>query len=111
MVMKSGQNRIKQNMKYNRATCFYRLQLCVGAMVALLSPSIASAHPGHSLHRESLLHTLTSPYHLLTLALLGAALLLCGGFVKRLAARRVMQVTGATALSLALITAVTQMLH
>ncbi|HMP84977.1 MAG TPA: hypothetical protein PKA41_19980 [Verrucomicrobiota bacterium] len=78
------------------------------AVVLAFSVAIASAHPGHSLHDESVAHALTSPYHLLTLALIGAGLLLGGLFVKRLTARRTLQITGVAAVAVAAVTFVSQ---
>jgi hypothetical protein len=75
------------------------------------STAIASAHPGHGLYEESVAHALTSPYHLLTLALLGAGLLLSAKFVKRLATRRTLQITGGAAIAVASLTFVSQLLH
>ncbi|GEM_PF-6347066 len=63
----------------------------------------ARAHPGHSLDSESIGHVLTSPDHLLTLAGVGGVLLLAGFGVRKLIARRVLQVTGAAAMLLAAI--------
>jgi hypothetical protein len=71
----------------------------------------ASAHPGHGLHEESVTHALTSPYHLLALALIGSGLLLGAVFVKCLAARRTMQITGAAAVVVAGLTFASQLLH
>lgn len=86
-------------------------KLYLAALAFAFSTALASAHPGHALDAEPLSHTLTSPYHLLTLALLGGGLLLGGLFVKRLATRRAMQFTGVAALGIAMFTAVAQMLH
>ena len=80
------------------------------ALTFAFSVAAASAHPGHALDAEPLAHTLTSPYHLLTLTLIGGALLLGGRFVKRLATRRALQVTGVAALGIAMLTAVAQLL-
>lgn len=79
--------------------------------LGLLTTLTAGAHPGHGLHEESVAHTLTSPYHLLTLALLGGGLLLGAKFVKRLAARRTLQITGGAAIAVASFTFVSQLLH
>jgi formate-dependent nitrite reductase membrane component NrfD len=79
--------------------------------LGLLATLTTSAHPGHDLHEESVAHALTSPYHLLTLALIGGGLLLGAVFVKRLAARRTMQITGATAVVVAAITFASQHLN
>jgi len=81
------------------------------ATILALGSVFASAHPGHGLHQESVAHTLTSPYHLLTMAMIGGGLLLGAVFVKRLAARRTMQITGAAAVAVAALTFVSQMLH
>ena len=78
------------------------------ALALAFSAAIATAHPGHSLHSESVAHTLTSPYHLLTLALLGGGLLLGAIFIKRLAARRAMQITGVAAVAVAAVTFASQ---
>jgi hypothetical protein len=83
----------------------------LAALALSFSTAIATAHPGHSLHSESVAHTLTSPYHLLTLALLGGGLLLGAVFVKRLAARRTMQITGVAAVAVAAVTFASQLLH
>ena len=58
----------------------------------------AHAHPGHSLSDESAMHFVTSPYHLMVLALGGVAL--CGAAVlaKHTVARRLLAVGGAAAL-------------
>ena len=64
----------------------------------ILGAAAAHAHPGHSLSDESALHFVTSPYHLLILALGGVAL--CGAAVlaKRPASRRILAAGGAVAL-------------
>jgi hypothetical protein len=81
------------------------------ATILTIGNVVALAHPGHSLHDESVSHTLTSPYHLATLALLGGALLVGALFVRRLVARRTLQFAGFTALCVAAVTAVTQLMH
>lgn len=81
------------------------------AITLAFSSAIATAHPGHSLHQESFTHALTSPYHLLTMALIGGGLLLGAGFAKRLATRRALQITGLSAVAFAAITGVSQLLH
>jgi hypothetical protein len=79
--------------------------------LGLITTLTTSAHPGHNLQDESVTHALTSPYHLLTLALIGGGLLLGAVFVKRLAARRTMQITGAAAVAVAGLTFASQLLH
>ena len=75
-----------------------------------LGAAAALAHPGHALNARSLSHTLTSPYHLATLGLIGAGLLFTAIFVKHLAARRALQFSGAAALGLAAVTVAAQYL-
>ena len=81
------------------------------ALALAFCTAVASAHPGHALNVEPLSHTLASPYHLLTLALIGGGLLLGGMFVKHLAARRMMQISGVAAVAVATITFASQLLH
>ena len=95
-----------------RITITQNFRTAFAAVSALaVSLNAASAHPGHALDAEPVSHLVTSPYHLITLTVAGAALLLGGFFVKRLAARRALQVTGVAALGIAIVTSVTQMLH
>jgi hypothetical protein len=95
-----------------RITITQRLHTAVATTTALaLSLTAASAHPGHALDAEPVSHLVTSPDHLITLTTAGAGLLLGAFFVKRLATRRAMQVTGVAALGLAMITAVMHNLH
>lgn len=79
--------------------------------ILALGATIASAHPGHALDAQPVSHLITSPYHLITLTMLGAGLLIGGIFVKRLAARRAMQITGAAAVAVAAVTFASQLLH
>lgn len=79
--------------------------------ILALGATVASAHPGHALYAESVSHLVTNPYHLLTLALLGGGLLLGAIFVKRLAARRTIQITGVAAVAVAAVTFASQLLH
>ena len=93
-----------------RNTTTQRLRAAVTVAAALaLSLTIASAHPGHALDAEPVSHLITSPYHLITLTVAGAGLLLGAMFVKRLATRRALQATGLAALAIAAVTAVTQL--
>jgi len=74
------------------------------AAAALLFASLsAQAHPGHTLHEENTLHYVTSPYHIIVVALMG--LLLCGAayMVKQPAMRRILAAGGAAALFIAAI--------
>ena len=63
-----------------------------------LSGSTAYAHPGHSLTDAGALHVLTSPYHLVLLALIGLALWAVGSFVHHAVPRRLLKFTGGGAL-------------
>jgi hypothetical protein len=74
-----------------------------------LGVTAASAHPGHALAAEPVSHFVTSPYHLITLTIAGAGMLLGAKFVQRLATRRALQVTGIAALAIAAVTAATQL--
>jgi hypothetical protein len=95
-----------------RNTTAQRLRTVVATTTTLaLSLTVASGHPGHALDAQPVSHLVTSPYHLITLTAAGAGLLLGAFFVKRLAARRALQVTGVAALGLAMINAVMQILH
>jgi len=75
-------------------------------VAALLVASLTvQAHPGHTMHEADLSHYVTSPYHLIVLLLMGAALCGCACVVKRPAVRRVLATGGAAALLIALILA------
>jgi hypothetical protein len=78
--------------------------------VLALGIAVASAHPGHAANAEPVSHLATSPYHLLTLTVVGAGMLLGTVFVKRLAARRAMQITGVAALAGAAVTFASQLM-
>jgi 2-keto-3-deoxy-6-phosphogluconate aldolase len=73
------------------------------AAVSLLAFGVtaAQAHPGHSLGDESAMHFVTSPYHLLLLAVGGVALCGAAVLVKHAAARRLLAAGGAIALLVA----------
>jgi hypothetical protein len=86
-----------------------RPRLMVAALLGV-SAVTAMAHPGHALNASPVAHLLTSPDHLLTLGMIGAALLFTASFVKRLAARRALQWSGATALGLTVLTGAVQLL-
>ena len=78
-----------------RNTISQRLRTAVATTTALaFSLTAASAHPGHALDAEPASHLVTSPYHLITLTMVGAGLLVGGIFVKHLTARRAMQIAG-----------------
>lgn len=88
----------------------FRTALTTTTLLAL-GLTVASAHPGHALDVEPVSHLVTSPYHLITLAMIGAGLLIGGIFVKRLAARRTMQITGVAAVAVAAVTFASQLMH
>lgn len=94
-----------------RTTTAQRLRTALATTAILaLGATIASAHPGHSLDAEPVSHLVTSPYHLITLTMAGAGLLLGAVFVKRLAARRAMQIAGVAAVAVAAVTFTSQYL-
>lgn len=76
-----------------------------------LGVTATSAHPGHALDAAPVSHFVTSPYHLITLTMIGAGLLIGGIFVKRLAARRAMQITGVAAVAVAGVTFASQLMY
>lgn len=95
-----------------RNTTAQRLRTALTTTTILaLGLTIASAHPGHALDAEPVSHLVTSPYHLITLTVAGAGLLLGAIFVKRLAARRAMQITGVAAVAVAVVTFASQYLN
>jgi len=63
-----------------------------------LSAISVSAHPGHGLGEQGVMHILSSPYHLAALALGGITLWLIGRFVQRQLPRRLLQGAGVAAL-------------
>ena len=73
------------------------------AAALLVAGLSAQAHPGHTLHEESISHYVTSPYHLVVLSLMGVGLCGCALVVKRPAVRRVLATGGAAALLIAFI--------
>ena len=77
--------------------------------ILALGVTAVSAHPGHSLDAEPVSHLVTSPYHLITLTVAGASLLLGATFIKRLATRRALQATGIAALATAAVTVATHL--
>jgi hypothetical protein len=76
-----------------------------------LSIAAASAHPGHALDAKPVSHLVTSPYHLVALVMTGTGLLSGAALIRRLVARRKMQVTGTVALGVIAMTVMTQHLH
>ena len=62
--------------------------------------SALQAHPGHDLASQGVAHALTSPYHLATMALVGAGMLACGSLVTKAPVRRGLQVAGVACLTL-----------
>lgn len=66
----------------------------VALFAGALLPMVASAHPGHDITQASASHILTSPYHIMMLALGGAALWYAGSQVQRRIPARVLSTTG-----------------
>jgi len=67
----------------------------------LTSPITLQAHPGHGLLDRGLGHTLSSPFHLVVLALTGATLFGGAHLIRQRVPRRALQGLGATVLLLA----------
>lgn len=63
-----------------------------------MTPFSVLAHPGHDLMDLGAIHVVTSPFHLLMLALVGCLVWFAARFVKNRAPRRFMQATGVLAL-------------
>ncbi len=66
----------------------------IALLVGGLLPMAASAHPGHDLTQASATHILTSPYHIMMLALGGAVLWFAGTQVQRRLPARVLSFAG-----------------
>ncbi|MGV3756826.1 MAG: hypothetical protein ACO1QS_15705 [Verrucomicrobiota bacterium] len=66
----------------------------VALLVGTMIPMAASAHPGHDLTQSSATHILTSPYHIMVLALAGAACWFAGTQVQRRIPARVLSTLG-----------------
>jgi len=66
----------------------------VALLVGTMIPMAASAHPGHDLTQSSATHILTSPYHIMVLALGGAVLWFAGTQVQRRVPARVLSALG-----------------
>mgnify|MGYP001579359157 CR=1 FL=1 len=95
-----------------RNTTAQRLRTVLATTTVLaLSLTVAAAHPGHALDAEPASHLVTSLYHLITLTMIGAGLLVGAIFAKRLAARRAMQITGVAAVAVAVVTFASQYLN
>jgi hypothetical protein len=72
-----------------------RLVASIALFVGALVPLTASAHPGHDLTHSSATHIFTSPYHIIVLALAGAACLFAGTQIQRRVPARVLSAAGA----------------
>jgi len=66
----------------------------IALLVGGLLPMAASAHPGHDITQASATHILSSPYHIMMLALGGAALWFAGTQVQRRLPARVLSCAG-----------------
>jgi len=78
--------------------------------ILALGLTVASAHPGHALDAVPVSHLATSPYHLVTLLLVGTVLIYGASFIRRVASRRTIQLTGAAVIVVAAITHANQFL-
>jgi hypothetical protein len=70
------------------------IRLFALALVALL-PGAVFAHPGHDLTSQGTVHMLTSPYHIMVLALGGSLLWWAGSQVQQRVPARVLSFSGA----------------
>jgi hypothetical protein len=77
------------------------LSIAIATLAQALFAASTYAHPGHSLGERGPWHVVSSPYHLLVLALTGAGLWLAGRLVERRLPRRLLQGAGLGALCLA----------
>lgn len=66
----------------------------IALLIGGLLPLAASAHPGHDITQASATHILTSPYHIMMLALGGAAFWWAGTQVQRRVPARVLSGVG-----------------
>ena len=76
------------------------LRLLVCALFAAGAASLY-AHPGHSLGEHGLAHLLASPYHVVTLIVVGLTLLAIGKMVKHRVASGFLTVVGAASIGAA----------
>lgn len=83
--------------RYTRMMPLQRIPVAATALW-LASLAAATAHPGHRLGDHGVSHVVTSPYHLLVLALVGFGLFVASRFVQRRVPRRLLQGAGVAAL-------------
>jgi hypothetical protein len=70
------------------------------AAAGVTSAATLHAHPGHGLLEEGARHTLTSPYHLTVLALIGVSLFAGAHFTRQRIPRRALRSIGVVAIAL-----------
>ncbi|HEY1170139.1 MAG TPA: hypothetical protein VGH19_02110 [Verrucomicrobiae bacterium] len=78
----------------NTTSLVKRFAGSVALFTGALLPMVASAHPGHDLSQASASHIVTSPYHIMMLALGGAAFWIAGTQVQRRIPARVLSTVG-----------------
>jgi uncharacterized membrane protein len=83
----------------NRYSQTSALRPLAAALAFALGAVIAQAHPGHGIQDASTTHLLTSPYHLVVLAICGTSFLIVACFVQRRMPRRLLQAAGLVALA------------
>lgn len=100
-ALSSGCCEPKDRMK--QSPSIRRLPILFLALLGCLltSPITLQAHPGHGLLDHGLAHTLSSPFHLVLLALTGATLFGGAHLIRQRVPRRALQGLGATVLLLA----------
>jgi hypothetical protein len=77
---------------------------CIVFLFSFLATLSLQAHPGHDLMEHGPAHVVTSPFHLLIIAMVSALCLTCATFVMNPRAKRVLSSTGAVALLVAAVT-------
>ena len=78
---------------------FVNLSALLPLALMLVAPLAASAHPGHDLMDLGPAHVVTSPFHLVTLALIGFVVWFAARFVKNRLPRRFVQAAGILAVA------------
>lgn len=80
-----------------------RSVLSAALALAALCAGTAQAHPGHDLFNQSATHALTSPFHLIVLALIGAAFFLAAKLARSPKVQQSMRAGGAALILLSLL--------
>ena len=87
-------------MKHVRSGAFVFSILAIGYLLSAIS---SDAHPGHDLFERGAAHALTSPFHLLVLALIGAGLFLAAKFIRSPKIQILARVTGVATVLLSIL--------